>query len=433
MAGRRQAVEHPVRVELGEGAGVQRELRIEVPRARVAEVFDRTYRQIARQVQLPGFRRGKVPRSVLERRYAATVAEEAQSALVADTLPEALEQVEIVPVSEPQVDAGEARPDADFRYTARIEVKPSIALPDLAGLPARRPRADVADAEVEGELERLRHSHAPVVEEPEGTRAAQGHILVVDFVGRIDGRPFEGGSGRGVELEIGAGRFMPGFEEQLVGAARGDDREVRVTFPDDTSNAELRGREAVFQVHVAAIKHRQLPALDDEFAKDLGEFDTFEALRARVRSDLESLRERSAREALQRSLVDSLIERTPFEVPPGMVERQRDRRLAGAVPEDALERQLEQWREAWRADAEREVRETLLLEAVAAQEGLAATEADVDARIAEIGREQGVGAAELRKSLRDEAIRAAVAVKLSQEKALEFLGARAKVEDTADS
>lgn len=431
--------ERDLRVELAEAGAVRRELRVVVPVERVRRAFEASYRQLARQVQLPGFRRGRVPRSVLERRYAPTVAEEVQVALVSDTLPEALAQVDLAPVSEPDIEAPPPQPDADFRYTARVEIKPAIALPDLAGLPARRPRSDVSEAEVEEELERLRQSHAPVLEEPEGTPASPAHVLNLDFVGRIDGRPFEGGSGRDVELEMGAGRFLPGFEEQLVGARSGEDREVRVSFPDDYGRAELRGRQAVFQVHVGAVKRRRVPTLDDDFAKDL-EFGSLEELRARVRGDLESMRQRAARELLQRSLVDSLIERAPFEVPPGMVERHRDRRLAaarrrleGAVPEEALDRQLEQWKEAWRADAEREVRELLLLEAVAEQEGLEASEADVAARIAELAREQGVSAGELRKSLGEEAIQSAVRARLVEEKALEFLQARAKVEEATDS
>ena len=430
----------PIRVALGESGPVRRELRVEVPAERVTAAFDGTYRALAARVELPGFRRGRVPRSVLERRYGSSVTEEVQVALVSETLPPALEQEGIVAVSEPAIDAEPPRAGSDFRYTAQVEVKPEIVLPDLAGLPARRPSAEVGDAEVEEELEGLRQRQAPLLEEPEATPVAEGHVVEIDFVGRLDGRPFPGGSGRGVELEVGKGRFLPGFEDQLRGARSGEDRELRVRFPDDYAEAELRGREAVFQVHVGAVKRRHVPELDDEFAKDLGDFDSLDALRARVRADLESLRERQARETFQRSLVDALIERAPFEVPPGMVERQRDRRLdaarrrlEGAVPREALESQLAQWKEAWRSEAEREVRETLLLEAVAAQEQLTASEADVEGRIRELAREQGLEPRQMREALGDDAVEAAVRARLVEEKALEFLGARAKVEETTDT
>jgi trigger factor len=426
-----------IQVETTEQGDVVRELRIQVPAPRVRRSFDRIYRELAREVSLPGFRRGKAPRSVLERRYGATVAEEVQRALVGETLASALEQLDRTPVGEPAIDAPAPQPGASFEYTARVEVTPEIELPDLAGLPGRQPRVQVEDEEVTAELERLQQHHAPVVEEPEGTAIeAADHILSLDFVGRIDGEPFEGGSGRDVELEMGSGRFPPGFEEQLVGARSGEDREVRITFPEDFSREELRGKEAVFQVHVGAVKRRQLPALDDEFAVDLGE-ESLEALRDRIRGQMHEMRERAAREELHRTLVDALIERAPFAVPPSLVERQRDRRLAaarrrleGAVPSDALESQLEQWREAWRADAEREVRETLLLEAVARQEGLEASAQDVEARITRIAAEQGVEAAQLRRALGDEAVEAGVRRQLVEEKALEFLRARAKVEET---
>ena len=176
----------------------------------------------------------------------------------------------------------------------------------------------VGDDEVERELEALRLRNAPLIEEPAGTAAANGHILTIDFVGRVDGVPFEGGSGRDVELELGSGRFIPGFEEQLVGVARGRrPRGERRRSPSSYGAAELAGKTAEFAVHVAEVKRRELPALDDEFAKDLGEFETLGALRDRIHQDLRESREQAARAALRRSVLGALVERTAFEVPPG--------------------------------------------------------------------------------------------------------------------
>jgi trigger factor len=427
-------------VEREEESPVRHRLEVEVAAARVDQAFERAYRELSKQVRVKGFRPGKAPRRVLERLYGPSVSEQLEQSLVLETLGDAIEQAGLEPIAEPAVEAGPPSAGQSFRYTARVEVKPAIELPDLAGLPARRPSVDVLEDEVVGELEALRQRHAAVLEEPEGVRVAAGHVVTVDFVGRIDGTPFEGGSGQGVDVEIGSGHFIPGFEDQLVGAVAGEDREVRVRFPDDYGNEELAGKEAVFAVHLVTVKRREVPELDDEFAKDLGEFEGLADLRRRVRADLEAARERGARAVLQRTLVDSLIERTDFVVPPAMVEAQLERelrtahrRLEGQLPHDAIHEQLDRWREEWRPRAERQVRESLLLEAVARAEGLAVAPEDVEARVAELASAQKVEPARLRRAWGGDALDRAVEAQLADEKALEFLAARAKVEEATDT
>jgi trigger factor len=419
---------------------VRQRVEVRVPASQVRKAFDRAYRDLGKQVRIKGFRPGKAPRPVLERLYGASIAEEIERTLVQQTLPDAIEQVELAPVVPPAIDAAPPEPDADFTYAALVEVKPAIELPELEGLPARKPSVEVTAEEVDAELERLRERNAPVVEEPEETQAETRHILGIDFVGRIDGEPFEGGTGRGVDLELGAGRFIEGFEEQLVGARAGDDRVVEVRFPDEYGEASLAGKEAHFDVHVAEVKRRQLPELDDEFAKDLGDFDSLEALRERIRADLFEMRDNQARAELNKSLVDALIERTPFEVPPGLVEQQLERQLRsahqrfeGQLDHDALHGQLDRWREEWRPAAEREVREHLLLEAVASQREIAIEEAEVEVQLEKLAASQGTTVAQLRQAVGQETLESVSRRQLADEKALEFLAAAAKVEETSDS
>jgi trigger factor len=429
-----------LRVTTREVSPVVRELEVEVDARHVRRAFDRAYRDLARHARVRGFRPGKAPRSVLEKLYGASLAEQIEQTLVSETLGDAVEQAGLELITEPAIEADRPSAEDGFRYTARIEVKPRIALPETHGLPARRPAVEVDDADVERELEALRQRNAPVVEEPEGTPVAPGHTVQIDFVGRIDGKPFEGGSGRGVELEIGSGRFLPGFEEQLVGAVPGEDREVRVQFPDDYGNRQVAGKPAVFAVHVVAVKRRHVPELDDEFAKDLGDFDTLAELRERIRSDLVNAHLAEAQRALRRSLMDALIERTPFEVPPGLVtrelERQLDaarRRLEGSVPEAPLHAQLERWKEEWRDRAEREVREGLLLEAVAEAEAIGVDDAEVEARVEEVAQGQGTDAGTLRRAFGEANLQRALRAQLLDEKALDFLVREAKVEDATDT
>jgi trigger factor len=429
-----------IRVQSAQESPVLHALEVEVDAARVERAFTRAYKELGKSVQVRGFRPGKAPRSVLERLYGASVAEQIEHTLVAETLPGAVEQAGLEPVTEPAIDASPPRADAAFRYTARLEVKPELSLGDIRGLPGTRPRVEVSDQDVERELEALRLRSAPLIEEPGGATVGEDQVLSIDFVGRIDGRPFEGGSGRGVEFEMGSGRFLPEFEQQLLGAVLGEDREIQVQFPEDYGSRELAGKQALFAVHVAAIKRRQLPELDDEFAKDQGDFESLDELRERIHTDLTTARMGWANAALRRSLMDSLIERTPFELPPGLVARQLDRQLASArqrleasVPEQALEAQMERWKEEWRGRAEREVREMLLLEAVAKAEGITAEDEEVEARIEEMANAQGMTPAALRQALGEGDLRGALKAQIVDEKALDLLSREAKVEETTDS
>ena len=427
-------------VETHEESPTLRRLEVRVPEEQVRRAFDEAYRDLAKSARVKGFRPGKVPRKVLERLYGATLGEEIERALVHRTLPLALSRAGVEAVSSPSVDAQPPRPGEVFGYKALVEVRPPIELPKLAELEGRRPIVLVGDDEVEQRIEELRRRHAPIVEELEGTAAADGHLLNIDYVGRIDGEPFEGGSGRDVDLEIGSGRFLPGFEEQLVGATAGDDREVTVTFPDDYGAPQLAGRTAVFQVHVADVKRRDLPALDDDFAKDLGEFETIGALRDRIHEDLRASREQDAAAELRRSLLDALVERTEFEVPPGVTEAQLERRLRmaaqqlhGVVPDEALHGQLQRWSEEWKPAAEREVRERWLLDAVAESRELAVEDAAVAEQVEQMAAGQGVSAKTLRERVGTELLDASIRDDLRRQAALDFLAATAKVEEIADT
>jgi trigger factor len=427
-------------VVVGQESPSLRRLDVTVPVARVRKAYDRAYRDIARTARVKGFRPGKVPRAVLERLYGASIGEEIERLLVNETLSAALDQAGVDAVSTPSVDASPPRAGAAFTYKALVEVRPPIELPSLEGLPGQRPVVLVEDAEIERELEDLRRRNAPLIEEPEGTTAENGHILTLDFVGRIDGVAFEGGTGRDVELELGAGRFIPGFEEQLVGAVAGEDREVHTTFPDGYPSEEVAGKDAVFSVHVAEVKRRELPALDDEFAKDLGEFDSLGALRDRIYGDIKEGREREADTALRRSVLAALVERAEFEVPPGVVDAQLERRLRmavqqlhGGVPHDALHAQVDRWREEWRPAAQHEVRERWLLDAVAEAQSLTVEEGTVAEQIERIAAAQGATPAALREQLGEGLLDASVRADLLRDRALDFLVATAKVDAVTDT
>lgn len=428
-----------IEVEVSDTGPISRELEVFVPAVRVDRAFEHAFKHLGKQVSVKGFRKGKVPVSVLRKLYGSSVAEDVERAVVSETLPEAFEKCGVRPVAEPAVDGGLPVSGEDYVYRAVVEVKPKIALPELSGLSAERPNVSVEEDSVGTELELLRERRAEYVDEEPEVAATGGHHLTIDYVGRIKGEPFEGGSGEGVTLEIGGGRFIPGFEEQLEGAKVDDDLEVRVRFPEDYGHEGLAGQEAAFAVHVVKIQRREPPELDAEFSKAEGGFDSVEDLKDSIRERLLKEKEDLADKEERRTLMDSLLESCDFDVPPGMVEARLNQRLEmtarqlGQAFGDELPNQLARWREEWRDQSEREVKEHLVLEAVALEKAFAATDDDVDERLAQMARDQGIDLERLRTAYEQPGMLDALKSEIASEQALAFLRSEAKVEAITDS
>lgn len=423
-----------VRVEKNVVSPVVSELSVEVPAGRVDAAFERVLQELRKGARVKGFRPGKVPTHVIKQLYGPQLGEEVERVLVNQTLPDAVEQVSVVPVVEPQIEAEPPVAGQAFKYKARIEMKPAIELPDLASISGSRPRVAVGPDEVLAELERLRERQASWIEEPEETAAAVGHQVTVDFVGTIDGVAFEGGTAEGVEIELGSGRMIPGFEEQLVGARSGENRSLEVTFPTPYGNTALAGKAAVFAAKVTAIKRRELPALDDDFAKDLGDFETLDDVKRKLQESLEAQRRQAAEQALERSLLDDLVSRTSFEVPPTLVARQLEsqiqqleQQLRGRLPENDLRMRVAQLREEGWAEAKRRVQEALLLESVASSATLSASEEEIHARLDEMAASQGFDAKLMHDLARAQGWHAAIAAEIVDRKALAHLTQQARV------
>jgi len=424
-----------IQIEAQEISAVVREIAVEVADKRVDAAFGRVIKELRKTARVKGFRPGKVPTNVIKQMYGEGLAEEIERQLVRETLPDAVELAELEPVVEPQIEAEVPSEGKAFRYKARIEIKPEIELPDLSQLSGERPRVEVGDDELLTELETLRERGTAWVEEDEEVLAENGHQVTIDFVGSIDGVEFEGGSAEGVDLELGSGRMIPGFEEQLAGAKSGEERDLNVTFPEDYGNDELSGKEAIFKATVTAIKRKELPELDDDFAKDLGEeFETLDDVREKIKEGLTSQRQQASDHALHKSLLDNLVTRTSFEVPPGMVERQLEsqmqqfeQQMQGRVPETDLRARLSQMREEGWDDAKRRVQEGLLLEAVAKGAELEATEEEIDARLDEMATGQGVDAKLMHDMANAQGWRPAVAAEVVDQKALGHLSETATV------
>jgi trigger factor len=429
--------QNDIQIETQEVSPVVRELTVEASAERVDAAFARVVRDLRKTARVKGFRPGKVPANVIKQLYGETLGEEIERQLVRETLADAVEMAELEPVVEPQIEADLPAEGKAFRYKARIEVKPLVELPDLATLSGERPRVEVGDAELLTELESLLERSATWIEEDEEVLAENGHQVTIDFVGTIDGEVFEGGSAEGIDLELGSGRMIPGFEEQLVGARSGEQRDLNVTFPEEYGNEALSGRDATFAATVTAIKRKELPNLDDDFAKDLGEeFETLDDVKARIREGLEGQRKHASDHHLHKSLLDDLIARTSFELPPSLVERQLESQLQqfqqqmqGRVPEPDLRARLSQLREEGWDGAGRRVREGLLLEVIAKQAELEASDEEIDERLAEMAAAQGFDAKLMSDMANAQGWRPAIGAEVVDRKAMDHLIEQANVSE----
>jgi trigger factor len=297
--------------------GLKREFKITVPATEVEELVSRRLGEIGQSVRIPGFRPGKVPMQLLRKRYGPAVRGEVLESTVQGSSAEAMREHNLRPALPPRVEIVSAAEGADLEYKMSIELLPDMPEPDFSDLGIERLVAEVPDADVDRALERL--AEAQRKSEPVERPAENGDVVVADVVGRVGDDEIAGSRGEGREIELGAAGFLPGFTDQLVGASAGDQRNVRVTFPEESGNPELAGKEGVFDVAVKEVRHRLPAAIDDELAQAAG-LENLAELRQEIRQRMQRDYDSIARQRLKRALLDKLAERYDFPVPPGMVD-----------------------------------------------------------------------------------------------------------------
>ncbi|MEE9280232.1 MAG: trigger factor [Myxococcota bacterium] len=425
-------------LHIEETGPVERRLRIEIPTVEVDAAFDAVYKQMRGTARIPGFRRGKVPRSVLERYFGARAGAEVLEKLVRDSLTKALEDSELDVISEPRLEPGEQpKQGSAYAYEASVEIRPAIELGRIKGLEVERPMLPEPETDpVEAHLEELRQSQAQVIEEEEGVALSQGHLATISFVGTIDGERFEGGSSERATFEIGADQAIPGFDDELVGLSVGSEHAFELEFPSDYPREEVAGKLARFEVRVLEVQRKELPDLDDELAKDVSEFETLDELEADIRQRVERGRERQLQQLQRDAVVKAVIAANPFPVPPSLVERQLQSRLQRALgqlenrlPPERLGGLVEGWREEWRPHAERDVRLGLLVPEIAKAEGIEVSKEEVDEKLAAIAEEQGKSKGEIRKAYREGGVLPMLEGSLLEDKVVEFLVSEASLSD----
>jgi len=408
-------------------------LTVEVEPERVAEALDQAFRKVVRQVTVPGFRKGKVPRKIFEARFGVEVLyEDAIEILLPETYQEAVEQEKIEPVDRPHVDVEQFEKGKPFIYKAKVTVKPEVKLGQYIGLQIPEKDFSVTEEDVQAELKRQQERVAELVPVEDGA-VESGDQIRLDFEGFLDGQPFEGGKGENYPLTVGSGVFIPGFEEQLIGLKPNEEKEIQVTFPEDYHVENLRGKETTFRVKVREIKRKRLPELDDEFAKDVSEFDTLEELKEQIRKDLAERKAEEKKQYLQDQALQLAAANAEIDIPAAMIEHEIDHmvedygqqmRLQGLTLEAYLEitnTTMEQLRENFKETAEKRVRQSLVLEAVAKQENIEVTDEEIDAELQKWADQFQRSLDEMREIFEQNNSTASLANSIRVRKTLEFL------------
>ncbi|KGX93452.1 trigger factor [Pontibacillus halophilus JSM 076056 = DSM 19796] len=375
--------------------GNEGQLTVEVEAEKFDQALDQAFKKVVKDVSIPGFRKGKVPRKIFEQRFGVeSLYQDALDILLPDAYGEAVEETNITPVDRPEVDVEQIEKGQNLIFTAKVTVKPEVTLGDYKGLEVEDQDVAVTDEDVEAELKQQQEKQAELVVKEEGT-VEEGDTVVMDFEGFVDGVAFEGGQAENHSLEIGSGQFIPGFEEQLVGKSAGEDTEVEVTFPEEYHAEDLAGKAATFKVKIHEIKTKEVPELDDEFAKDVDEeVETLDELKQKTKERLQEEKNQQAENAKREELVNKATDNAEIDIPEAMVDTELDRmiqefqqrlQMQGMTLEmytqftgqdqDALKEQMKD-------DAQQRVKTNLVLEAIAEAENVQVSEEDVNEELA---------------------------------------------------
>lgn len=368
-------------------------LTIEVPETELEAAIEKAYQKQKKSISLPGFRKGKAPRVMIEKMYGKGVfLEDAANSLIPVQYSMAAGESGLEIVSQPTIDVTQLEPGKPFIFTAEVAVKPEVTLGEYKGVEVEKQNTEVLDEEVDAEIFKERESNSRMID-VEDRAVENGDTVNLDFEGFVDGETFEGGKGEGYPLVIGSNTFIPGFEEQLIGANIDEEKEVNVTFPEDYQAEELKGKAAVFKCKVNRIQKKELPEVDDEFAKDVSEFDTLEEYKADIRKKLAEEKEKDAQRAKEDAVINKIIETSEMDIPDAMVDAQIDqmaddfgRRMQsqGLSLEQYFQftgLTMEKLRDELKPQALKRIQTRLVLEKIAEVEDIQPTDEQVDEEI----------------------------------------------------
>ena len=388
-------------------------LKITAPAAEVNAGYKKAVQKIADQVNIPGFRKGKAPRAIIEMHYGKEAVKQEAFEIVANkAYSEALDQEKLIPVSDPKVEESTFEEGKDMELTIKVTLKPEPELGEYKGLHVEKKEVEVTDEQVDAQIKDMMGRDAKMVVAEEGAVIEKGDFAIIDFAGTVDGEPFSGGEGKGYPLEVGSNSFIPGFEDQLVGLSKGDSTDVEVTFPEDYFVKDLAGKEAIFKVNIQDVKRKELPELNDEYVASKTEFNTVEDLRANYKERMQKAAEANAKAEYEHELIDLAVANAKFSVPEIMIEDKisqmveemkmslESRKMSLDMYMQYTGLDMAKIRENQRPVAEENVKTDLVLDAIAKAEDIQVDMADVDAEIAAISAQHGASPEEVKKIIK---------------------------------
>lgn len=377
------------------------------------QAIKRLYKKIADQVNIPGFRKGKAPRAIIEMHYGKEAVKQEAFEIVANkAYSEALDQEKLIPVSDPKVEESTFEEGKDMELTIKVTLKPEPELGEYKGLHVEKKEVEVTDEQVDAQIKDMMGRDAKMVVAEEGAVIEKGDFAIIDFAGTVDGEPFSGGEGKGYPLEVGSNSFIPGFEDQLVGLSKGDSTDVEVTFPEDYFVKDLAGKEAIFKVNIQDVKRKELPELNDEYVASKTDFKTVEELRANYKERMQKAAEANAKAEYEHELIDLAVANAKFSVPEIMIEDKisqmveemkmslESRKMSLDMYMQYTGLDMAKIRENQRPVAEENVKTDLVLDAIAKAEDIQVDMADVDAEIAAISAQHGASPEEVKKIIK---------------------------------
>jgi trigger factor len=381
-----------MRVSVEEISPIKKKVNIEVPEEQVIKEVDSFYREVSRKAKIKGFRPGKVPRNILERHFKDYVKTEVIQKLIQESYPQALSEAKLHPVSNPLIDPGEMEAGKPFQYAATIETKPEIKLEGYIGLKIEGKKEGAKDEEVEERLKDLQNIHAQLKTISDPRPIQPGDFVIIDYEASIESKPLDEGKATDFTVEVGSGRFIPDLEEKLVGLKPDEEKAIEVSFPEDYGFKKWAGKTLSFHVKIKEVKEKILPILDDEFAKDLGDYSSLEDLRLKLREEIEKDKKLILERQLKDQLVEQLLQANSFEVPESLVEEQtrtlvsdtKMRLATQGVDFKNLGLSEEKLQGDYREMAQKQVRTFLILEKIGDQEGITVTDGEAEDRLREI-------------------------------------------------
>ena len=399
------------------------------------EAMKKVYAKTAKYFNIPGFRKGKAPMQLVERQYGSAIFyEDAFNELVPDIYDEAIKENKVEAVSRPNIDIVQMEKGKELIFTATVETKPEVELGKYKGIEIKKIEYTTSDKDIEHELGHMAERNARLVT-VEDRAVEKGDMTTIDFDGSIDGVQFDGGKAENYELEIGSGTFIPGFEDQIIGMKLEEEKDIKVKFPEDYFSKDLAGKDATFKVKLHEIKKKELPKMDDEFAKDVSEFDTLKELKNSIKEKLDTENENRAKYETEEEAIKTVCDNTKIDIPNGMIEMEIDNMMKDMETRlsyqglnlhqyfQMMGKKEEDVRKDFKEQAEKSVKSRLVLEAIVKAEKIEATPEEVSDKIKEMAKQYSRKEEEL---LENEQLKEYIAENLKTEKAIEFVVKNAK-------